>query len=193
MSTPNQPPRRRTVRDLTGGNWLKLQEIEFEDHAGKRRVWEAASRRHQQGAVMVIARLRPSGRYVFVEQYRPPADRHVLEFPAGLIDAGEKPEVTALRELREETGYHGVLRWCSGMCLSSPGMSGEGFYQVLADVDETLPANRHPVTQWEESEQIVTHLVAPGDVAAFLRAREAAGVLLDSKVVAYFLGAGVEW
>ncbi len=30
---------------------------------------------------------------------------YCLELPAGLCDAGEAPEVTAVRELKEETGY----------------------------------------------------------------------------------------
>jgi ADP-ribose pyrophosphatase len=32
-----------------------------------------------------------------------------LEFPSGLIDANEKPEEAALRELKEETGYVGKV------------------------------------------------------------------------------------
>lgn len=42
------------------------------------------------------------------KQYRPPIDMVVVEVPAGLIDAGETPEVCAVRELKEETGYVGV-------------------------------------------------------------------------------------
>jgi 8-oxo-dGTP pyrophosphatase MutT (NUDIX family) len=30
---------------------------------------------------------------------------YCLELPAGLCDSGEAPEVTAVRELKEETGY----------------------------------------------------------------------------------------
>jgi ADP-ribose pyrophosphatase len=33
----------------------------------------------------------------------------VIEVPAGLIDAGETAEHAALRELKEETGYIGVV------------------------------------------------------------------------------------
>ena len=33
----------------------------------------------------------------------------MIEVPAGLIDAGETAEDAALRELKEETGYIGVV------------------------------------------------------------------------------------
>lgn len=32
-----------------------------------------------------------------------------MEIPAGLVDARETPEECAIRELYEETGYHGVV------------------------------------------------------------------------------------
>lgn len=43
------------------------------------------------------------------KQFRPPADKIVIELPAGLVDAGESPEQAAVRELLEETGYVGTV------------------------------------------------------------------------------------
>ena len=40
-----------------------------------------------------------------VRQYRKPADKVMLEVPAGKIDPGEMPLEAAVRELKEETGY----------------------------------------------------------------------------------------
>jgi ADP-ribose pyrophosphatase len=44
-------------------------------------------------------------RVLAVRQYRPAVERYTLEFPAGMVDAGESPLETARRELLEETGY----------------------------------------------------------------------------------------
>jgi ADP-ribose pyrophosphatase len=53
----------------------------------------------------MIVPLTADGNLVFVRQYRHNLKSHVLEFPAGTINEGEEPEVAALRELEEETGY----------------------------------------------------------------------------------------
>lgn len=58
---------------------------------------------HNGGAV--LAAITDGGKMVMVRQYRKPAQRVMLEVPAGKIDPGEKPETTAARELKEETGY----------------------------------------------------------------------------------------
>ncbi len=42
---------------------------------------------------------------VLVRQWRQPLGAFTLELPSGGVDAGEKPEVAAARELFEETGY----------------------------------------------------------------------------------------
>lgn len=56
------------------------------------------------GAAMIVPIL-DDGRLVMERQYRHPLGRVLLEFPAGKIDPGEDPFVTAQRELLEETGY----------------------------------------------------------------------------------------
>lgn len=60
--------------------------------------------------VVVIVPVTNSGMLVLVEQYRVPAERKVIELPAGLVGdldeyGGENIVETARRELVEETGY----------------------------------------------------------------------------------------
>jgi ADP-ribose pyrophosphatase len=56
------------------------------------------------GAVLMVPVL-DDGRLLVERQFRYPLQRVFLEFPAGKIDPGEAPEVTARREMIEETGY----------------------------------------------------------------------------------------
>lgn len=44
---------------------------------------------------------------VLQKQFRPPINKVVIEVPAGLVDKGESVAESAVRELREETGYVG--------------------------------------------------------------------------------------
>lgn len=61
------------------------------------------------GAVMIVPLL-ADGHVVLERQFRYPLKRTAIEFPAGKIDAGEKPLKCAQRELLEETGYR-AARW----------------------------------------------------------------------------------
>jgi 8-oxo-dGTP pyrophosphatase MutT (NUDIX family) len=62
-------------------------------------------RREFSAGGVVVRRLR--GRTVFAA-IRPQGRRsNVWALPKGLVDAGETPEQTALREVEEETGVHG--------------------------------------------------------------------------------------
>src|ERR1700735_3945287 len=56
--------------------------------------------------VNVLA-LTPEGEVVLVREYRHGTAEIMLELPSGTMEAGEDPLATAIRELREETGYGG--------------------------------------------------------------------------------------
>ena len=52
-----------------------------------------------------IVPLHDDGRMLLVSQYRYPGRATCVEFPGGVVDAGESPLDAALRELLEETGF----------------------------------------------------------------------------------------
>ena len=92
-------------KSLAEGRFLRIDELQFTDRRGKNRRWETADRVNSRGAAIIIAEIVPDDTLILVRQFRPPAWQYVIEFPAGLIDPGESAAATAVRELREETGF----------------------------------------------------------------------------------------
>ncbi|AXH98818.1 NUDIX hydrolase [Sporosarcina sp. PTS2304] len=83
------------------------------------------------GAVAIIA-LTDDGKLVLVEQFRKPLERTMLEIPAGKIEPGEKPELTAIRELEEETGYRANSFTYLQTFSTSPGFADEIIHLYVA-------------------------------------------------------------
>jgi ADP-ribose pyrophosphatase len=89
-----------------------------------------------------------------VEQYRIGARKKLLELPAGKIEAGEDPLLTAQRELREETGMDAREITPLGNFYMTPGYASEYMYCYLAkglfasplkpDADEFINLHKVP-------------------------------------------------
>jgi len=77
---------------------LRRDKVTVENGTSYREIIE-----HNGGAV--LAAVTNEGKMVMVKQYRKPAERVMLEAPAGKIDPGEEAFNAAVRELKEETGY----------------------------------------------------------------------------------------
>src|SRR5260370_6136646 len=56
------------------------------------------------GAVAIVP-IDAAGKVILVRQFRHAAGRILLEIPAGTLNKDEDPDVCAMRELQEETGY----------------------------------------------------------------------------------------
>ena len=93
---------------------------------------------HRKPAV-VIAPMRGDGKIILIRQERIPIEQAIWEMPSGQIDDQDadqdKIKNTALREVREETGYelgqNGELI-SLGYFFSSPGFTDERGYFFLA-------------------------------------------------------------
>lgn len=83
------------------------------------------------GAVNVIA-LTEEKELLLVRQYRYPLGCETIETPAGKLEIGEEPAVTAKRELEEETGYTCGSLTLLGTHASAPGFTNERLHQFLA-------------------------------------------------------------
>ncbi len=89
---------------LWEGNFLRSLLITYRNTRGRVIRWEAYQRIGTKGIVAVVPFSR-DGEVILIKQYRPPVDRYVIEFPAGLNDKNEPLETVAKRELLEETGF----------------------------------------------------------------------------------------
>ena len=117
---------------------------------------------HHPGGAAIVA-LDAQGQVCLVRQYRHAAAGHpaagggergwVWELPAGKLEPGEPPELTARRELEEEAGRRAGHWEPLGAYVSSPGVFTETVHLFMARDLETV------TTSHEASEVIELHWV----------------------------------
>ena len=83
------------------------------------------------------------GNFVLVRQWRHGEGKITLEFPGGVVDPGEAPERTALRELEEETGYRAGKVTFLGRVSSNTALFANHFSVYLAE-DLVQTGEQHP-------------------------------------------------
>lgn len=172
---------------ISSGRFIALNKITFIDERGRHREWESADRVNTRGAVMIIGHLMPSNRILITRQFRPPAGQYILEFPAGLIDPDEAPEATAKRELMEETGYHGLLTFCSCPVYSSAGLSGETTNIAIIEINDYDFSSGAPAPHQEDSENIEIFAVETAKLHDFINQAIARGDGIDSKLLTFMM------
>ncbi|QUG41366.1 NUDIX hydrolase [Psychrobacillus sp. INOP01] len=116
------------------GRIISLQVDEVELPNGKTSNREIVK---HPGAVAVIA-VTKDKKIILVEQYRKALERSIIEIPAGKIEIGEAPEITALRELEEETGYTTENLQYLQSFATSPGFADEIIHLYFADNIEKM-------------------------------------------------------
>ncbi len=83
--------------------------------------------------VVAIVAFDTDGLLTLVRQFRPPAQRELLELPAGRIEEGEDPLETARRELAEETGLRGGSWRYLRAFWTTPGFCRERVHLYVAE------------------------------------------------------------
>jgi ADP-ribose pyrophosphatase len=158
------------ARIVAQGTWVRLVA-----HEG----WEWVSRTRGRVAVAVVA-VTDARELVLVEQMRKPVAARTIELPAGLVgdvDGAEAPRDAARRELHEETGWE-----ASELHEIAQGPTSAGITDELVVLWRATGLRRVGPGGGDASEDIVVHAVPLADAAAWLRARAAAGILVDVKV-----------
>ncbi|MBW8352132.1 NUDIX hydrolase [Bacillus sp. IITD106] len=115
-------------QEIFSGKIIRLQVDDVELPDGKTAKREIVK---HPGAVAVIA-INDDNKIIMVEQYRKPLERSLLEIPAGKLEYGEEPLVTAERELEEETGYAAGKMEHLISFYTSPGFADELIHLYLA-------------------------------------------------------------
>ena len=111
------------------------------------------------GWVNVIA-VTPDQKLVMVQQYRHGSGTVELEIPGGMMDPHETdPVATAVRELREETGYEGENARLLGKIHSNPAILSNITYTVLIENCHL----KHGV-EFDHGEDLITQLVPVADI-----------------------------
>jgi ADP-ribose pyrophosphatase len=111
---------------------LDLDSVRFPDES----VGQLEILRHP-GASAVVPFLDPprdtDPRVVLLRQFRHAADGFIWEVPAGRLDAGERPEACAERELEEETGMRARRLERLTTIHTTPGFTDERIHLFLAE------------------------------------------------------------
>ena len=97
------------------GKFINRFDLVYETKDGQEKIYEIISRKKELhtaadlksgevDAVVIIATDESGERILLNKEFRMAVNDWVYHFPAGLIDPGETPMESAVRELREETG-----------------------------------------------------------------------------------------
>lgn len=132
------------------------------------------------GAIAVLA-LDDDDRLLFVRQWRVPADRAMLEIPAGTLDVHdgvtEDPDVAARRELEEETGHRATTWRKLASFWTAPGFASELMHLYLAT--GIAGATGDDVLTPDEDERLELYHLTIDEALE----RVAAGAICDAKSI----------
>ncbi|KAI4275875.1 MAG: hypothetical protein LQ337_002880 [Flavoplaca oasis] len=174
---------------LEDARWTKLVLTTYKDPLGKQRTWEHAERATRpkdssiDGVGIVAILEKPSGPELLLQkQFRPPVNKAVIEIPAGLVDAGESAAESAVRELREETGYVGQVSEVSPIMFNDPGFCNTNLNMVHVTVDMSLRQNQELKPELEDNEFIEVFSLPLKDLYAECKKLEMEGYAIDARV-----------
>lgn len=98
--------------------------------------------------VNVVA-LTTDNHLVLVNQYRFGREKISLEIPGGMIDGDEDPVTAGVRELVEETGYHGGAASLLASVDPNPAVQNNRCHFVFVD-----GVTRTGAMEWDEHEEL---------------------------------------
>lgn len=106
---------------------------------------------------------------VMIRQYRYPLGDYLYELPAGLIDAGETPDIAAVREMKEETGLSFEVYTGGDAAYRRPFFMGAGFTDESCNAVFGYASGAISHDQLEDTESIRVLIVDKEEAHRILR------------------------
>ncbi len=146
---------------------LKVDTVELPDKKySKREIIE------HPGGVGIIT-ITHDKSLVLIKQYRKAIEDFTWEIPAGRLEVNEEPRETAIRELKEETGYEAKKLTYISEFYPSPAYSNERIHLFLAE--DLIEGESCP----DKGEFIEKRLIPLEDLVKMLDR----GEIIDSKTI----------
>ncbi len=141
--------------------WKKLHEekIELEGRSLLKKKFKLPNGVEQEfyipddGKTVSVLAFTPGKKIILTKQFRPGPEEVCMDMPGGYVDGNEKPEVAAARELEEETGYSGDLKFLGKNYTSA--YSTEQIHNFLA-----LNCKKVSGQELDKNEFLDIHLVS---------------------------------
>jgi ADP-ribose pyrophosphatase len=156
-------------KEIYRGRIVNLVVDEITTQQGNKAIREVLQ--HPGGAAVIP--VLSNGDVLLVRQFRYPMQEYLLELPAGKIDGGEPPEVTAARELAEEVGYSAGRLTKIAECYTTPGFCDERLHVYLAE--DLTPVSRVP----DEDEELEIVQLSTDELRQLIEQRK----LHDAKTI----------
>jgi ADP-ribose pyrophosphatase len=174
---------------ITNFKWLNLFEASYTHGDDKKGTWMFASRKENPtpgkitgDAVVIIPLVETDSgiKMGVVKEYRYPLGCYEWGFPAGLNEDKEHPELTATRELHEETGLEvEEILYVTNPGPSSAGMSDEAVNLVFIKAKGVISTSN-----LQDCEDIQAFLYSPQQIKSLLKDKE---VAISAKAIPLFL------
>lgn len=156
----------KKIDKLTDNPFLNLYHIDAVTKTGKEFNYYFASRNKEdklkacthsnepEGIAIYAIRRENPGQIVMIRQFRYPLNDYMYEIPAGLVDAGETPAQSAIREMKEETGLSLEVYEGGDACFRRPFFLAQGLTDESGVMVYGYAAGEISAAGQEESEDI---------------------------------------
>jgi ADP-ribose pyrophosphatase len=196
------------VKEVFSGKWLRFKLADYENNGSIIENYEYIERTTRKGnfdgvdvlGIVTYPITKQPKKVLLISNYRPPINKYVIQFPAGLLDHEGDGIDDAIRETKEETGFcakrtfnlldiHPIPQ-LSPILYGDPWKSNECGKLAILEIDGDSKENKNIKQELEASESIQAHLFDfhPDLLSKLLIFAETNDFAIEGKVYSYFLG-----